>query len=238
MEARLSETPYRWLQSQFFLEKATCHNAQVELQKAAVEIARSLDIAERSHFPVLILRNIAISAGIKYRQLKYDEAWKTAVSGLGNFWQGTYPAERLEQLYAVMWQCAKESDSLHAAQALLQHTLDMRLDPHGGIKRNFPVEDLLHSSMANIYTALKEDELAKEETRKASSSQKEPTEKSGNYRLFTEIEAADLRLAQGDAEFALSRLIPVGELLKTAQDGFINLSYFRVLGDTYLQLKH
>src|SRR5207302_1845799 len=34
LEARLSETPYRWLQSQFFLEKATCHNAQVELQKA------------------------------------------------------------------------------------------------------------------------------------------------------------------------------------------------------------
>ncbi len=237
LDAMLSDTRYRWLQSQFFLEKATCHNAQVELQKAAAEIARSLDVAENSHFPVLILRNIAISAGIKYRQLKYDEAWRTAVSGLANFWQGTYPAERLEQLYAVMWQSAKDSDCLHAAQALLQHTLDMRLDPRGGIKRNFPMETLLHSSMANIYTALHEDRLAKLETRKVSS-EPQPTEITGNYRLFTEIEAADLHLAQGDAEFALSTLIPVGELLKTAQDSFINLSYFRVLGDTHLQLKH
>jgi CHAT domain-containing protein len=237
LESKLSGTRYRWLQAQFSLEKASCRNSHGELQEITADLAQSLSIAEDSHFPVLVLRNITISAGIKYRQHKYDEAWKEAVSGLGRYWQGTYPPVRLEQLYAVMWQCARDSDSRYAAVALLQHTLDMRNDPRGGIKKNRPVEILLHSSMANIYTALKENGLAEEENRKAALIQKERADYSGNYSLFTRIEAAGLQLAQGDSEFALSTLIPVGELLKTAQDNFISLNYFRVLGDAHLQLK-
>jgi CHAT domain-containing protein len=235
--ARLSSTHYRWLLAQLSLEKASCRNSLGELQEATADLAQSLRIADDSKFPVLVLRNITISAGIKYRQHKYKEAWQEAVSGLGRYWQGTYPPVRLEQLYAVMWQCARDSDSRYVAKSLLQHTLDMRSDPSGGIKKNRPVEILLHSSMANIYTALKENDLAEEESRKAALMQEERADYSGNYSLFTKIEAADLQMARGDSEFALSTLIPVGELLKTAQDNFISLNYFRVLGDAQLQLK-
>src|SRR5205085_6560889 len=109
---KLSGTSYRWLQAQLFLEKASCRNAQGELQAATSDLAQSLQIAEASRFPVLVLRNIAISAGIKRRQHKYDEAWKQAQEGIDRYWQGSYPPERLEQLYGVMWQCSSGSDLL------------------------------------------------------------------------------------------------------------------------------
>jgi CHAT domain-containing protein len=99
------------------------------------------------------------------------------------------------------------------------------------------VEILLLSSLANIYTARKENVLAKEEARKASLLEKELADYSGNYGLITTIEMADLQVGHGDPEFALSTLIPIGELLKNVQNNFISLSYFRVLGDTYLRSK-
>ncbi|HXB22519.1 MAG TPA: CHAT domain-containing protein [Candidatus Solibacter sp.] len=234
---RLFGTGYRWLQAQLFLEKASCRNSSGELQEATADLAQGLTIAEDSRFPVLVLRNIQLSAGIKRQQHKYDEAWKEAVVGLDYYWRGMYPPVRLEQLYAVMWQCARDSDSLYTAAALLQHTLKMRNDPAGGIRKDRSLEAHLHSRLANILTTFKEDNLAKEEEHKAFLLTKDLADYAGNFNLLTKIEAADLHLAQGDSEFALSTLIPVGELLKTAQDNYISLNYFRVLGDTYLRLK-
>lgn len=234
---RLSGTRYRWLQAQLSLEKASCRNSLGELQEATADLEQSLSIAQDSQFPVMVLRNIQISAGIKRRQHKYDEAWKEAVAGLDHYWRGTYPPLRLEQLYAVMWQCARDSDSLYAAEALLRHTIDMRNSPDVGIRKDYPLERLLYSSMANIYTALKENTLAREESLKTASLGKNVDDYSGTYGLITKIEMADLQLGHGDYEFALSALIPVGELLKTTQNKFILLTYFRVLGDTYLHLK-
>jgi len=234
---RLFGTGYRWLQAQLFLEKASCRNSSGELQEATADLAQGLTIAEDSRFPVLVLRNIQLSAGIKRQQHKYDEAWKEAVVGLDYYWRGMYPPVRLEQLYAVMWQCARDSDSLYTAAALLQHTLKMRNDPAGGIRKDRSLEAHLHSRLANILTTFKEDNLAKEEEHKAFLLTKDLADYAGNFNLLTKIEAADLHVAQGDSEFALSTLIPVGELLKTAQDNYISLNYFRVLGDTYLRLK-
>lgn len=234
---RLSSTRYRWLQAQLFLETATCRNSSNELQGATADLAQSLAIAEGARFPVLALRNLQLSAGIKRQQHKYDEAWRESVMGIGRYWQGTYPAERLEQFYGVMWQCARETDSLYIAQAILQHTLKMRNDPLEGITKDRSLEAQLHSRLANIFTTFKENALANEEEHKAFLLIKDVANYPGNFSLLTKMEAADLQLAQGDSEFALSTLIPVGELLKTTQDNFISLNYFRVLGDTYLHLK-
>lgn len=234
VDSRLSHTHYRWLQAQLALEKASCRNSAGQLPGATIDLQQSLEIATSSHFPVLILRNITISAGIKRRQHKYDEAWRQAISGLERYWQGPYPTERLDQLYAVMWQSARDSHSLYAAEALLQHTIDMRNSPSGGIKTNQPMEQLLLLSISNIHKALKDNLLAEQEGRKAAFLEKELADHPGNYSLITKIEMADLQLRQGDPEFALSTLIPIGELLKNVQNSFISLSYFRALGDTYL----
>ncbi|HEV3041159.1 MAG TPA: CHAT domain-containing protein [Candidatus Angelobacter sp.] len=234
---KLSDTRYLWMQAQLYLEKAACLNSLTELQPATDNLGQSLKIAESSRFPVLVLRNIQFSAGIKLRLHKYDDSWREAETGIARYWQGTYPQIRLEQLYSVMWQGARESDLLYTAKALLEHTLEMRNDPAGGIRRDRPQEIHLHERLANIFQALGEKDSEEEETRSAALLNKGLLETSGNFSLGTRIDAAGFRLNHGDAEFALSTLKPVGELLKTTQDNFISLNYFQVLGATYLQLR-
>ncbi len=237
LSKKASATRYRWIQSQLYLERAPCLNLRTELQLATNDLAHSLEIAESSHFPVLALRNIQISAGIKLLQHKYDESWREAESGVARYWQGIYPPIRLEQLYSVMWECARESDLLYGARALLEHTLQMRSDLAVGMRRDRAHEMQLHERLANIFHALNETTLENEEIRKAELLKKDTPESSENFSLVTRIDAADFRLDHGDAEFALATLKPVGELLKAAQDNFISLSYFQVLGAAHLRLK-
>lgn len=236
LSKKLSGTRYRWMESHLYQENGACLNSRGELQAAAADLARSLSIAETFHFPVLALRNIQFSAGIKRRQHKYDESWREAETGIARYWQGKYPALRLEQLYSVMWQGARESDLLYTAEALLEHTIEMRNDPVVGIRLDRVHEAQLHERLANIFHALNEKKRADEETRKAELLRKDTPERSENFNLATRIDAADFQLDHGDADFALSTLKPVGELLNSAQDNFTSLNYFQVLGAAHLQL--
>src|SRR5262249_17648525 len=141
---KVSAASYRWLQAQLLLEKAQCRNFQVELAEADHDSVSSLTTATRFDFPVQRLRVIGIAAGMKHQQGRCDESWRLSVNGLGVYWQGAYPPERLDQFYAVMWQCARETGALYLAKTLLQHTLDLRENPNSPMQRNSIREGMLH----------------------------------------------------------------------------------------------
>jgi tetratricopeptide (TPR) repeat protein len=177
---------------------------------------------------------------MNHQQGKCNEAWEQGTQGLERYWKGTYPKDRLDQFYAVMWQCTEESGSLYAAEALLQHTLDMR---QASNKRNQFREAMLHFRLRNMFMSQKQDVRANAENAKAlsllesipnaDSAKTDPKE----YRLIIDIEPAELQLQQGDPERALATLKPVGAMLTTIQDNFISLSFYRVLGNIYWDLK-
>ncbi|HMC29674.1 MAG TPA: CHAT domain-containing protein, partial [Candidatus Angelobacter sp.] len=234
----LARTNYRWLQGQVALERAQCRNFRGELADSDSDSKVSLSVAENSHFPVLELRVLGISAAMQSQQGRCDAAWEHGIQGLKRYWQGSYPRDRLDQFYSVMWQCTEESGALYAAEALLQHTIAMR---QAVSTRNSFREAMLHLRLRNMLLAQRQDALAADEDSRASALLKnlerekiDPTE----YRLVNDIEPAELQLQQGDAVRALATMNRVGETLKTVQSGLIILNFNRVLGSIYLELKH
>jgi CHAT domain-containing protein len=234
----LSGSSYRWLRAQVLLEDAQCRNFQIELADSDREAKLSLDIAVNSGLPVQKMRVLGISAGMKHQQGKCDDSWSLGVAGLELYWQGAFPFERLDQFYAVMWQCARETGSLNLAEALLRHTIANREDPHTYMPRNRIREGMLHLRLANILLALKEMDLAAAENRTASTLLKDSDQEYKKvYVLRTKIEPAETQLLHGDAELALGTLQPVEPLVTSIQDKFIVVSYYRVLGNINWELR-
>jgi CHAT domain-containing protein len=234
----LSGTPYRWLHAQLLLEDAQCRNFQIELAEADYDSNLSLSIATSSGLPVERLRILGISAGMKHQQGKCDESWSLGVAGLESFWQGSYPNERLDQFYAVMWQCARETGSLYLAETLLRRTIAMREDPQTFMQRNRIREGMLHLRLANILLALRDANAAEDESRKAILLLKDTDQLyAKDYVLRTKIEPAEMQLQHGDADLAMSTLQPVQQLLTSIQDKFIVVSFYRVLGNIHWKLR-
>jgi CHAT domain-containing protein len=234
----LSVTRYEWLQAQLALEKAQCRNFHGDLAESDSDSQISFQIAQRFQFPVLEMRILGISASMHSQQGRCDGAWEQGTQGLGRFWQGGYPGERLDQFYAVLWQCTQQSGALYIAEAILTHTLQLRQDPLSNIAKNPIREGLLHLRLRNMFLAQRQYGLADSENKKASALLENiPDAYAKEYRMIIEIEPAELQLQQGDPNQALATLKPVGEHLKSIQDNFITASYYRLLGDVHWELK-
>jgi CHAT domain-containing protein len=232
----LSSTKYRWLQGQVALERAQCKNFLGELGESDSDSAMSLNIAERSHLPVLELRVFGISASMHLQQGRCDGAWEQGVEGLKRYWEGIYPRDRLDQFYAVLWQCTEESGSLYAARDVLQHTLALRM---AATVRNRFREAMLHLRLRNIFLSQKQYKLAESEDAAALSllaNLENKTIDLTEYRLINDIEPAELQLQQGDPEMALATIKKVSSSLKTVQNDFITLNINRVSGNIYREL--
>jgi CHAT domain-containing protein len=232
----LSSTKYRWLQGQVALERAQCKNFLGELGESDSDSAVSLNLAQRSHFPVLELRVFGISASMHLQQGRCDGAWEQGVEGLKRYWEGIYPRDRLDQFYAVLWQCTEESGSLYAARDVLQHTLALRrmATVHNPFR-----EAMLHLRLRNIFLSQKQYKLAESEDAAASSlltNLQDKTIDLTEYRLINDIEPAELQLQQGDPEMALATIKRISSSLKTVQNDFITLNVNRVSGNIYREL--
>jgi CHAT domain-containing protein len=225
------------MQGQVALERAQCRNFRGDLADSDSDSKVSLNVAEKFHFPVLELRVLGITAAMESQQGRCDAAWNQDFQALKRYWQGSYPRDRLDQFYSVMWQCAEESGALDAAEALLQHTLDMR---QAAPTRNLFREAMLHLRLRNMFLAQRRDALAADEDAKASALLKNLEGKKidlTEYRLVNDIEPAELQLQQGDPKRALATINRVAETLKTVQSGLIVLNFNRVLGNIDLALE-
>lgn len=233
---KLSRRPYHWLRAQLLLESAQCNNFQGKLTEADADAKESRAMATK--FPVLTLRIVGVSAGMKHQRGKCDESWTEAQEGLNLYSRGEYPGDRLDQFYAVMWQCARDSGFLYTAEALLRRTIVLREDPRSIISRNEFREGMLHLHLANILAARGEERTAdKEKALGLSKLGKTPPEEMPEFRITTEIEPAELLLKQGDAKRALSLLETLQDRIDHMQDHFISLSFYRVLGNAYWSSK-
>jgi CHAT domain-containing protein len=235
----LAGTTHHWLQAQITLEEAQCRNFQIEFADADRYAKKSLETAIRFQLPIQQLRAIGITAGMKHQQGRCSQSWDLAVEGLQLYWKRPYPLERLDQFYAVMWQCAREQGALNITQPLLQHTLALREDPLSSMQRNSIREGMLHLRLANLFSALDEKKAAQREEQKANDLL-QGTDQAyvKDYVLRSKIELAEMLRQRGNPRAALATLGPVGELLTSIQDKFIIVSYYRVLGNTQWELRN
>lgn len=236
LSQELVDTQYYWLKAQTALEKATCANWVSDHNTVAVNVALSHKIANDHNFPELNLRITGLDASMKRLDKKYDEAWKEAVAGLHSYWQGSYSPERLFQFYAVMYLSAQGARLPHAAQELTLQAISIR-------QKNAPddltLKAVLYLRLANILSRQGEAASAdKMSTQGVSLLKQIPTREQSARRaaFITQIETAELMLEHGYAAKALSEISSIHELLQM-QDDFINLDFYRVLGNIRRQLQ-
>jgi CHAT domain-containing protein len=236
--AELFITKYEWLHGQLALEKAQCRNFHGDLAESDSDSQVSLQIAQRFQFPVLEMRILGISASMHSQQGRCSGAWEQGTEGLSHYWQGAYPSERLDQFYAVLWQCTQQAGNLYVSEAILAHTLELRENPQYRIARNPIREGLLHLRLSNMFLAQKRLEAAQSESKKALALlENVPEGYAKEYKMIINIEPAELELNQGDAHLALTTLKEVGEHLPSIQDKLITATFYRLLGDTQWELK-
>jgi len=237
LRSRLDRTSYQWLRSHIYLEESQCENFEGHLAESDASAATSLGLAKQFKFPVLMLRNKGIVAGMKRQQGKLDQSWSKAVEGLALYWKGTYPQERLDQFYSVMVQDALKSGAVYVEEALLRQILAERRSPTTRIQKNFIREGMLHLYLRNILKARNEMNEAAEETRQAALVLDSAAESyAKEYRPMTSLASAQLDLQNQEARQALRSLLAMRDLLTTTQDKIIELGYYRLLGSTYLRL--
>jgi CHAT domain-containing protein len=233
---QVSRTQYRWLQAQLSLLKAECGNLIGEFSESDNNLQTSRQIASKFDFPQLALRDIGIFAGNEHLRGNCDEGWKDSVDGLNVYWQKPHvPQSRLFQFYSVMYQCALETGSLYAGEALLRHAIELR-ETSRDIQKNQIIEGTLHLQLANLLSARKAISEAEQEKYKGLSlvdSKKLPAQ----FDLIIKLEPAEFQLEQGDARLALAALEPLRTALTENPDKFFSLRFNQTLGRTYYKLR-
>jgi CHAT domain-containing protein len=234
-----SKTDFIWLRAQSLLERAQCRNFQVELAKSDEDSTESLRISRTYHFPVLTLRIHGIAAGMQRQQGKYDDAWARAAEGMGLFWQGSYPAERLDQFYAVMFQGAEDSGLPYLAEALLRHTIATREQLNTKIQRNPIREGMLHLELANLLKQRPGSVEAEQQAQIASSRLDTAAhDYPEDFRIFEKLRPAESDLQHQEAERALASLQSMRTLIERTQYKELALNYYRLLGGVHFRLRH
>jgi len=233
---QVSKTEYRWLQAQLSLLKAECGNLVGEFSESDNNLQTSRQIASKFDFPQLALRDIGIFAGNEHLRGNCDESWKDSVDGLSVYWQKPHvPQSRLFQFYSVMYQCALETGSLYAGEALLRHAIQLR-ETSPDIQKNPTIEGTLHLQLANVLSARKANAEAEQERHKGLLLV-DPKKLPPQFDLIIKLEPAEFELEDGDARLALAALEPLRAESSKNPDKFFSLRFNQTLGRTYYKLR-
>jgi CHAT domain-containing protein len=236
---QLATTRFIWLRAQSLLERAQCRNFRVKLAKSDADVLESLNLSKQYRLPVLSMRVLGISAGIKRQQGKYQETWKLGVEGLKVYWEGAYPVERLDQFYSVMFQDAEDSAFPYLAESMLRHSIAIRTRPENGTLKNPLREGMLRLELANLLNARHATIEAEKETRGASAILETAVQGfPDDYRVFSSLRPAENDLQHQEAERALNTLKAMAGLVKRTQNRELALNYYRLVGRVQLHLQH
>jgi CHAT domain-containing protein len=235
---QLAGTRFVWLRAQSLLERAQCKNFQVKLAKSDADAVESLHLAAKS-LPVLSMRVLGISAGMKRQQGKYEETWMLGVEGLRVYWQGAYPEERLDQFYAVMFQDAEDAAFPYLAESMLRHIIALRTSSENGMRKNPLREGMLHLELANLLNARHAASEGEKETQIASAILENAVRSyPESFRIDSSLKPAENDLQHEEAQRALATLKAMDGLIQRTQNKELALNYYRLLGRVQFHLQH
>lgn len=224
---------YRWLQAQLAIESAICLNFIGNIRESDSELSTGLNLAQRSHFPVLALRDVGMAQSFEIQRGQFDLAWEEGLRGLDAYWRVPGSVQRIYQFYVGLALTAEHKGFWSAAAALQSHAVDI-LGEDDLIQRGAALLEL-----GKIFAAEKRDDAAERVMREANilfdRESQEPTSRS--YRLVGRIGLAELQARNGRTQEALETLSPVKTLLVETDPYFVSLNYYRTLGNIQIKLK-
>ena len=233
LQAQIARTRYSWLQSQVGMEMALCLNYVEKIPESDAVLLESFRIAEKSRFPILLLRNVGFAQGLHNQQHKFDLAWQEGIQGLARYWDGPPSVQRIYQFYAGFSRGAQARGLWAASEAFMRHAIDILQTEDDDIQRGAALLEL-----SNLLVAEKDDATAEsvalDANRLFDRESQEPT--SRLYRLNGKLGLAELQLRRGKPQEALATLEPARELLSETDGYFVSLNFHRLSGNVNLAL--
>jgi len=151
-----------------------------------------------------------------------------------DYWNGTYPPERLYQFYAVLEQCAEQENYWYAARELLDSIITMRLNMEKK-DRDPNVLVALYVHRAVVLTRLRDDAGANAALKKAESIFQGASQ--GQFTAITRIGLAECHLKQGKVQPAWATLEPARQIIERETDNIlVAIEFRRVMGSIRLRL--
>jgi CHAT domain-containing protein/tetratricopeptide (TPR) repeat protein len=228
----LSNTRYRWLQTQTLVQQGECQDSLAQEEDAIQNTSKGVDAARRFHYPGLELRAIAFEAEYRRDTGNADRGMRDLVNGLATFWQTDVSSTRGENLYSVLFNVAEARNWHHVEAFAIAEKIS-----------DFPVKDPVDQAVGRELLASAEeragDYKAAQATLQSATAQLATLpEDSGVILRKAEIalENAEIHLQLGDAKGASATLAGLRRQFETADPGLFQAEYFKTYGETYLAL--
>jgi CHAT domain-containing protein len=231
LEPRLRATSYHELFSRLLVDKAVCDKRAGKPGEIDTALNEAQQVAETFNFQVINLRVLGIASGLKKEAGACPAAWAKTSTGLEVYWKGSYPPERLFQLYQPLSECSEKQQLWHTADALRTRAIQIResIDRQAG--QDSIMLGVLYLDSANIQIALRREAGAAKALATALSifqkDGEQPTTR--KFRSDILIRLAELQLENGDPGAAFHTLEPI--LVSSIADITISMRGNRVLGD-------
>ncbi len=144
LETELSQTRFRWLQTQTALELYICFGLVNDTSSAELSLNRGIEESRRSGFTSLTLRGLGLAAYSSWRRLGNSSgAWDRATEGLRGYWGAPAPFMRAYQFYGTEQFIAEDARQFQLALILAREAL-------GAVK---PMHDTAFESIAHFRLA-------------------------------------------------------------------------------------
>jgi CHAT domain-containing protein/tetratricopeptide (TPR) repeat protein len=106
---------YPWIEAEFWADESGCHSQQNDFAAAKASLDHSMQISDIAGYPINHLRAFDFTAALEQSMGNRDLAWKMNLQGLRNYWAGSQPAIRGQQLYTHIAYIEQASDQLYAS---------------------------------------------------------------------------------------------------------------------------
>lgn len=228
----LARTQYRWLNGAVLIQEAECLSGAAKLQEAIKTNQRALDLAEQFHYPNLDLRAKAFASRYLLDTNNSELGFHQLRDGLATFWQYDASDKNGELLYALLPNFADQYN-WPRVEAFTWAELLNRFPSNNPVDRALELEFLAGAQRraGNL-------EAAQTVLQRAAEQLASLPNDSGAILRRAEIvlDKAEIDLALGDANGAVSSLAPLRVQFEAASLGQFQANYFKVLGEAYLSL--
>ena len=224
---------YRWLNAQMQIDRSACLIMAGHFDQARYYSDRAVRAADQAAFPLLHLRGIGIAASIEISEGDLLTAWTEDESGLEMYWRNRYSTPvRAHQFYDDLMYASEDLEQWNLAMAFARESTQ-----NIALARDFYAEALDRQHLAKLAIYAKNLSLAERELQKASAvvAKLPDSQEILAYKLFSEIDLAEIDLRRGDADRAERRLVSIRDSLKDISSFELSLSFFRVYGDVLIK---
>jgi CHAT domain-containing protein/tetratricopeptide (TPR) repeat protein len=224
---------YRWLNIQMQIDRSACLIMAGRFDQARDYSDRAVRAADQAAFPLLHLRGIGIAASIEISEGDLLAAWSEDESGLEMYWRNPYSTPiRAHQFYDDLMYAAEDLEQWNLATAFARESAQ-----NISLAKDFYTEALDRQHLAKLAIYANNLSLAEEELQKASAllAKLPDSQEIQAYKLFSEIDLAEIDLRRGDAGRAEKRLASIRENLKDVSSFELSLSFFRVYGNVLVK---